>query len=81
MHSLRKLSVFFNRTLRNNVRRTLTSQPAANANVDKDKGMYSKYHEKYVQADVRFANVFHFVFHFRKNDIGETDGQSDYNWY
>jgi len=58
MYSLRKLSVFLNCTLRNNVRRTLTSQPAANANVDKDKGMYSKYHEKYVQADVRFANTY-----------------------
>jgi len=42
MHSLRKLAASFNRTLRNNVRRTLTSQPATNANVDKDKGMYSK---------------------------------------
>ncbi|TGZ31957.1 carnitinyl-CoA dehydratase [Temnothorax longispinosus] len=34
MHSLRKLSGSFSRTLRNNVRRTLTSQPAANASVD-----------------------------------------------
>lgn len=37
MHSLRKLSASFSRTLRTNVRRTLTSQPAANVDVDKDK--------------------------------------------
>lgn len=47
MHALRKLSASFSRTLKNNVRRTLTSQPAANANVDKDKGIYFKYH-KYI---------------------------------
>ncbi|XP_018372509.1 PREDICTED: carnitinyl-CoA dehydratase-like [Trachymyrmex cornetzi] len=37
MHSLKKLSFSFSRILRNNIRRTLTSQPAANVNVDKDK--------------------------------------------
>lgn len=42
MHSLRKLSASFSRTLRNNVRRNLTSQPAANVNVDKEKTILVK---------------------------------------
>jgi len=40
MHSLKKLSFLFSRILRNNIRRTLTSQSTANADVDKAKGMY-----------------------------------------
>ncbi|XP_014471825.1 PREDICTED: probable enoyl-CoA hydratase [Dinoponera quadriceps] len=37
MHALRKLSSSFTRTLRRNVRRTLTSQPDATTNAEKDK--------------------------------------------